>query len=170
MKAIKHEINTFEYNEEFLVEIEETKDIEGEDWLEAWLMEKNGGFKSYIVGVPKKSDSIESFVCHLFDNMDEYIEKYESERMRLEVNPDIILDNPINKMYDEIVERTVNNCKRLEEKHCDKALLNEIGVLRGLMYAVEKVSTEAPYTMDIIRYIDMGKNIVEKELDAAKTE
>lgn len=42
----------------------------------------------------------------------------------------------------ELFDRTFKNCEFYEQEHDNDALLNEIGVLRGIMYCIESVMGE----------------------------
>ena len=55
-------------------------------------------------------------------------------------------------------ERTLNNCKFYESENNTSALLNEIGVLRGLAYALETFSC-LPCDKDFCHFIEIQQQL-----------
>lgn len=57
-----------------------------------------------------------------------------------------------NSKVREVFERTLNNCKFYEQEGKQLSLLNEIGTLRGLMYAMEYVD-RCPMNDEVMHFI-----------------
>ena len=62
-----------------------------------------------------------------------------------------------------IYERTLNNCKVYEKEKNHKALLNEIGVLRGVAYVLDLVGV-CYHSEDFIHFIDLQEKFKNEEL------
>ena len=60
-------------------------------------------------------------------------------------------------------ERTMNNCRVYEDEERLGHLLNEIGTLRGLAYALEAVGI-CPHSEEFSHYIDVSQSLM-KGLD-----
>lgn len=65
--------------------------------------------------------------------------------------------NRIQKEMDEIYKRTMKNCLFYQEKGFKDALLNEIGVLRGVVYCMETVGLMPDHEnfSDFLHFIDI---------------
>lgn len=61
-----------------------------------------------------------------------------------------------------IFERTINNCKFYEKEGKTNSLLNEIGVLRGIMYCMELCGQEYR-NEDTIHFIEIQQKLKEKD-------
>lgn len=63
------------------------------------------------------------------------------------------------KEMDEIYKRTMQNCLFYQEKGFEDALLNEIGVLRGVVYCMETVGLMPDYETfsDFLHFLDVQK-------------
>ena len=163
MKLVKKECMFYQYNDEYGVEIIENTLSSGEDMWEAWLVEKDYGIKTSIMDVLKKDvPSVEAFLESILNDIDTTIELFEQDKLLFEADPDIVLNRPVNDMFNELFERTLNNCRFLEKENNEKRLLNEIGCLRGIMYAIEKVG-ESPINEDAIYFIDKARDIIGDE-------
>lgn len=66
----------------------------------------------------------------------------------------------MNEKIKELYERTLNNCKFYERENDSKHLLNEIGVLRGIAYAMEAVG-ECPHNEEFLHYIEKQNELFE---------
>ncbi len=60
----------------------------------------------------------------------------------------------INECFD----RTMNNCRFYEREGRNTDLLNEVGVLRGLAYALEEVGI-CPHSDEFLHYIDVQNEL-----------
>ena len=56
--------------------------------------------------------------------------------------------------------RTMNNCRFYEDEERLGHLLDEIGTLRGLAYALEAVGI-CPHSEEFLRYIDMSQSLMQ---------
>lgn len=56
-------------------------------------------------------------------------------------------------------ERTMNNCRLYEDEERLGHLLNEIGALRGLAYALEAVGI-CPHSEEFLHYIDVSRSLM----------
>ena len=63
--------------------------------------------------------------------------------------------------------RTLNNCYYYEENNKTISLANEIGVLRGLAYAVEVIGI-CPHTDDFLYFINIQQKLKEKDEEVNK--
>lgn len=66
-----------------------------------------------------------------------------------------------NENLIEIYNRTYRNCRFYQDKGDEKALLNEIGVLRGIMYCIDV--TIGGYSNDLIDYEAFKEMIAEQQ-------
>lgn len=72
-----------------------------------------------------------------------------------------------NKEKEEIIKlfkRTLNNCYYYEENNKTISLANEIGVLRGLAYAMEAIGL-CPHTDSFLHYIDIQQKLKDMEVN-----
>lgn len=58
----------------------------------------------------------------------------------------------------ECFDRTMNNCRFYEREERNTDLLNEVGVLRGLAYALEEVGV-CPLSDEFLHYIDVQNEL-----------
>ena len=153
-------IAIYKYNEDYAVEVTESTACDGEEYWEAWLSEKDYGFKSFIIGYLKKDfPERESFVQEVFNNMEETLEQYEEDKMLLESDRDVIFNRPVDERFNELFDQVLNNCRQYEINNSDKHLLNEVGCLRGLMYAMEKVGL-SPISEDTLHFMDKSLELM----------
>lgn len=68
------------------------------------------------------------------------------------------MDNTLNSLY----QRTLENCKFYETENKPLALLNEIGVLRGIAYCLE-ISGACPHDNDFLHFIEIQETIKQNE-------
>lgn len=71
-----------------------------------------------------------------------------------------------NNSFIESYTRTLNNCKFYEKEGKYWSLMNEIGVLRGLMYGMEMVSICSGYDFDVSEaeyYMELQVKLKEKD-------
>lgn len=61
----------------------------------------------------------------------------------------------------ELLEDTLSNCKYYEKENKIQHLLNEIGVLRGLAYALEIIGV-CPHTDEIQHFMGVAHEILRK--------
>lgn len=78
-------------------------------------------------------------------------------------NPKLLNDKAIRKLL-KIFVRTLNNCRFYEKEKRRLFLLNEIGVLRGIAYALEAVGIHQ-YPGEFGHYIDVQNEINERVAD-----
>ena len=76
-------------------------------------------------------------------------------------------ENVLNKEKEEIIklfEKTLNNCYWYEKENKTISLANEIGVLRGLAYAMETMGL-CPHTMFFLHFIDVQQKLKDTEVN-----
>ena len=163
MDHTEKKVFVYKYDDNYSVEIEESADDDSVIIWESWLIKKNYCHKSFMVGVQKEEwekvhGTMDSFVDAVFSDIDTSISCYEQEIMMLEIDPDVVLDRPVDERFRDLFKRTLHNCEYYEEEQKEKHLLNEIGCLRGILYAMEKVG-EAPIDDRTLHFIDKANDI-----------
>ena len=69
--------------------------------------------------------------------------------------------------YETLIEcynQTMNNCKYYEREQMKTCLANEIGVLRGVAYAME-MAGECPHDPDFMHFIGIQNKLTKAERD-----
>ena len=95
----------------------------------------------------------EMILKNIEDHVEDYEENYMVESQEVLPAPDAYKEN-----LEEIFQRTENNCRYYEEKKKMNSLLNEIGVLRGISYAMESVGL-CPHTEEFLRFIEVQQEL-----------
>lgn len=65
------------------------------------------------------------------------------------------------KLVDEF-ERAMRSCRHFEEKKMNQHLLNEIGVLRGIAYAMEMLGI-CPHSEEFVHFIQKQEELKAEE-------
>ncbi len=162
MELVEKKCLFYKYNDEYSIEIMEEVTPSGEEMWESWLVKKDYGFKSSTVGIFKKDiPTVDEYLEIVLNDIDLYIESYEEELMLVESDPDIVLNRPVCDMFNELLDRTIENCQFYEKENRKKNLLNEAGCLRGITYAIDKVG-ELPARKEIFYYLDKARELTDK--------
>lgn len=82
MKLEKVNCLRYRYNDTYSIEIMEAASSKKEEMWEAWLVEKDYGLKSFIVGVLKKTiPTAEAFLKYALINIDLEIKLFEESKL-----------------------------------------------------------------------------------------
>ncbi len=162
MKLTDKKCSFYEYNERYGIEIMESLDPSGEEMWDAWLVEKDYGLKSYIIGLYKKNvPTIGAFLAHVLEDIETTIDLFEKDKILYESDPDIVLNRPVSDMFDDLLERTLNNCRFYEKDNQNEKLVNEVGCLRGILYCLEKVGA-VQMNDEVTSFIDKANEFMKK--------
>ena len=115
-----------------------------------------------MIGLLKKDvPTVDEYLDHVLNDIDFYIESYEEDLMLVESDPDIVLNRPVCDMFNDLLERTIKNCRFYEKEDRKRSLLNEAGCLRGIAYAIDKVGA-LPARKEILYYMDKAREMTDK--------